>query len=219
MLAASAHVSTIVAMLSALLIMPASAALITPTSYDSPNGYGQASSGSFNYWDRSYNGTGSTTTDGAALSGGKGDLTDGVIATQNWNLVENVAGTGPYVGWVNINPTVLFHFVGNPIISEIIIYTDDSLGFGSVSPPSAVVVDGISHAVTLPSPRTGAPFAIDLSGLGVTGDITLQFVRATSWVFVSEVQFIGATVPEPASVALLGAGLIGLLASGRRKLR
>lgn len=56
-----------------------------------PNGNGTATGGFFNYWDRDYTGNGSVapisaphTNDGEALSGGLGDLTDGVIATQDW---------------------------------------------------------------------------------------------------------------------------------------
>ena len=38
------------------------------TSYDMPNGDGQAHSGSFNYWDLAYSGSGATSTDGAPLT-------------------------------------------------------------------------------------------------------------------------------------------------------
>ena len=55
---------------------------IFATSYEMPNGGGDASGGTYNYWDGSYSGSGSTTTDAAALSGGLGDLTDGIIATE-----------------------------------------------------------------------------------------------------------------------------------------
>jgi hypothetical protein len=48
------------------------------------------------YWDDTYNGAGSTTTDLAPLSGGLGQLTDGIIPTENFNLVEP---NGPYVAW------------------------------------------------------------------------------------------------------------------------
>src|SRR5438067_2130557 len=72
---------------------------LTPISYDMPNGFGRASGGMYNYWDKQYTGTGSTMTDGALLTGGLGDLTDGVIAGGHWYDVENIQGTGPYVGW------------------------------------------------------------------------------------------------------------------------
>ena len=70
----------------------AGAAAVTPDSYDMLNG----NTGSFQYWDQIYNGAGCVTCDNAALSGGRGDLTDGVIAANNWNIDEAPAGNGPY---------------------------------------------------------------------------------------------------------------------------
>ena len=75
----------------------AAAGNVVPTSYDMLNGQ----TGSFTYWDDSYNGTGSPTTSGDLLTGGLGDLTDGVIATENW-----FSTPGPYVGWDSITPTI-----------------------------------------------------------------------------------------------------------------
>ena len=83
----------------AFAAIPASAVQLVVTSYAMPNGNGQAVGGSFNYWDLNYTGTGSTTTDGAALSGGVGDLTDGYVEAQSWNNIESGSGSGPYVGW------------------------------------------------------------------------------------------------------------------------
>ena len=95
--------------------MYAHAVPISAVSYDMLNGNGVASSGNFNYWDLNYSGAGATTVDNAALSGGLGDLTDGVIASDNWINVENLAGTGPYVGWRHVvapDPKVTFRFAG-----------------------------------------------------------------------------------------------------------
>ena len=54
----------------------ASATALLPDSYDMLNG----NTGSYQYWDDTYTGTGCLTCDGDALAGGKGDLTDGIIA-------------------------------------------------------------------------------------------------------------------------------------------
>ena len=81
----------------------AEASFVTPTSYDMPNGY----TGSYEYWDESYTGSGNTAADGDPLSGGLGDLTDGVVASDNWYVVEAPLGPGPYVGWT-IDPTISF---------------------------------------------------------------------------------------------------------------
>src|SRR5215471_20513042 len=88
------------------------AIILTPLSYDMLNGNGQASGGAYNYWDKFYTGAGNTMQDNAFLSGGLGDLTDGIVTNEHWFNVENSAGTGPYVGWLFLNPTVVFHFSG-----------------------------------------------------------------------------------------------------------
>ncbi|ELS46311.1 hypothetical protein C789_3912 [Microcystis aeruginosa FACHB-905 = DIANCHI905] len=58
----------------------------------------RANGGGSKYWDKKYNGTGNTSVNYVPLCGGVGDLTDGIIPTQNWNDVEVADGTGLYVG-------------------------------------------------------------------------------------------------------------------------
>jgi hypothetical protein len=201
----------------------AHAAPLVVTSYSGPNGNGQASGGSFNYWDLAYNGIGATNVDGAPLTGGTGDLTDGVVASDFWFNVENVAGTGPYVGWYNQrtpNPTILFNFAGAPTVNQIDIHLDNSF-VGGVFAPSAIWVDGVAQAFTAPSPGTIG--TVSLTGLSLVGPShSIQFFQANGgWVFVSEISFFGAAgVPEPASWALMivGFGLAGG-AVRRRSLR
>lgn len=196
---------------------------VLPVAYDMPNGDGQAHGGSYNYWDRGYTGIGSTTTDGAFLSGGLGDLTDGVIANQNWYLTENNAGTGPYVGWLNVNPTIKFRFVGSPSISSVTLYLDDSNGAGGVNPPASInlSVDGgpaLSYAVT--DPASGAPFSVTLPiGQTVNNYIDVTLNRSYPWTFMSEVQFNDGSsrVPDGGATAALMAGGMALLAWARRR--
>lgn len=186
----------------------ANAVPVTPVSYDMPNGY----SGSYNYWDESYDGTGNTSANGAALSGGTGDLTDGVIATQNWNVVEAPAGAGPYVGWT-INPVITFNFASALDFLSATLYFDDSNGAGGVAAPASVSVNGVNTAIA--DPEESQPFAVTIDLSGTTSDtLTLQIFRRSSWVFLSEVEFDAASsataVPVPASVLLLGSALAGL---------
>ena len=193
---------------------PLMAATVAVTSYDMPNG----DSGTYHYWDLNYTGTGSTTTDGAALSGGVGDLTDGVIASDFWYNVENSAGSGPYVGWVHSvtpNPLITFNFAGNNVINSIAIHIDNSF-VGGVSAPAKILVDGIDTAFT--APAAGTIGMINITGLNLTGNShTIQFEQAQSgWTFVSEVTF--GAVPEPASWAMMitGFGLVGATMRRRR---
>lgn len=195
---------------------PAFASSVPVASYDMPNG----GSGSYHYWDLNYTGAGATSTDGAALSGGLGDLTDGVVAPAAWYVVENGAGTGPWVGWnspVTLNPIVTFNFSGAPTITAISVHLDNS-GAGGVFAPTAILIDGISTAFTAPAGTFGW---VNFTGLNLTGGShTLQFNQSPGqWVFVSEVTFDGqaGAVPEPASWALMIAGFALVGATLRRR--
>jgi hypothetical protein len=202
----------------------AGAATINPVSYDTRNGDGQASSGSYNYWDLSYSGSGNTSTDAAPLSGGLGDLTDGVIAAQNWLFVENGSGTGPYVGWRRSNgvPVITFKFSGNFVFSSMTLYLDDSDGNGGVDLPASadVAIGPWMNNFLIGSQAGGDPKAITLNLGGKAGDeveVTLNY--ANEWIFLSEVAFDGrqAAVPEASTFALCGAGLaLAALLSRRR---
>jgi len=208
-----------------MLAMSPSDAIAGPlavTSYDMPNGDGTAAGGSFNYWDKFYSGSGATTVDGAPLSGGKGDLTDGIVSSQPWYLVENTAGDGPYVGWykpATANPVVTFHLAGPSTVTDIAIHLDNS-NVGGVFAPQAILVDGISQAFT--APAAGTVGWVDLSGLHLTGGShSIEFDQAFSaWTFVDEVSFNGTPgVPEPATWSLLIAGFGMSGASLRRRRR
>lgn len=198
------------------------AAPITVASYDMLNGQGTAIGATYDYWDDSYNGTGSTTTDLASLTGGTGDLTDGIISTNNFYVTEPPAGPGPYVGWFTIDPLISFYFGGIVTINSVTLHLDDSngIGTGQVNPPSSVTIGGTNYAIT--DPTSGDPLAFTVSGLGLTvSSLDIQLFRQSSrWVFLSEVQFddglVSSIIPEPDSLALFGAGLFGLGVLRRR---
>jgi len=217
------------------VLVPSALALpIVPTSYDMANGSGQASGGTFNYWDRGYTGIGSVsaagpkTTDGESLSGGLGDLTDGITTNQNWFSVENAAGTGPYVGWrstITPNPTVLFRFGGGVLLTSITVHMDDADGAGGVDPAASIDIstDGVTFSTTpVVDPAGSDPFdfTINLGGLA-TDRLYVRFAHQNEWVFVDEVSFDGrrAGVPVPGSLALVGIGALALIARRRRPAR
>jgi hypothetical protein len=199
---------------------PVAAAIPVPViSYSMPNGNGTASGGGWNYWDLNYTGTGSTTTDGAPLSGGVGDLTDGYIAPGTYNGLENGAGTGPYVGWfqpATTNPVITFNFAGNPTITDIALHVDNTSS-GGVFAPVAIWINGINTPFT--APTLGTVGFINFTGLSLTGNsLSLQLDQGQGrWVFVSEISFSSA-VPEAATWAMLiaGFGMVGATLRRRR---
>lgn len=224
----------------------AQAVQITPSSYNMPNGDGVASYGEYNYWDTSYTGSGSTTTDGASLSGGLGKLTNGVIATHDWEYLvssgpppqyatlESAAGTGPYVGWVrgiNSNPTIVFNFANPVNINTISFYVDNPLYnqiyHGGVGAPSAFTIGGTTYKIDDSSLPSGV-VDISLTNLGLTDISSLSVTIFQNqnpdafWLFLSQVTFDDGTpapVPEPASLILFGAGIaaVALLKIRRKK--
>lgn len=209
---------TSIAAVAAICLFSAAAvaAPVPPVSYDMPNG----NTGSYNYWDDTYSGSGDRQSDNAALTGGTGDLTDGVIATQNWNIVEPPRGpNGPYVGWSSLDPTITFFFDRAYRFSSVTFHFDDSNGAGGVAPPSSITVQSVTASI--PDQPGGAPYSqtLDLSGLGETDSLQATITRSETWVFLSEVTFEAdiAPVPVPAAGVLMLGALGGLAALRRRK--
>jgi hypothetical protein len=202
----------------------ASAASLVVTSYSTPNGDGQASGGEFNYWDRNYTGSGSTTTDHSPLSGGLGALTDGYVSPDPWYNVSNTAGTGPYVGWefqINGEPTIVFNFAGASTVNTVSVAVDNT-GVGGVSAPATLTINGVNYTPTA-TPISSTSEWLTVSGLSLTGSsLTLTpNDNPNAWTFISEVSFGGvAGVPEPGTWAmmLVGFGGLGALLRSRRKL-
>jgi len=204
---------------------------ITLVSYDMKNG----TSASYNFWDESYNGAGSTNNNYALLSGGRGDLTDGVIPTKSFINTEKPEGPGPYVGW-KINPTITFHFGSVINLNSLTLFLDEHNVSGVYLPASATLDMGgtISKYTVFDDPAISSPIPVTFSNLNFSGDtltLTLNRKNNTGWVFLSEVTFDGtevpmtslasavAAVPEPGTMLLLGAGLLGLAGYNWRRKR
>ena len=203
-------------------VAAAHAAPLTVTSYDMPNGDGKTHGGAYNYWDGTYDGSGNPAVDGSFLSGGTGALTDGFVTTLPWGGVSNSSGTGPYVGWLDTSPTIVFHFADTVTIHGIKLYFDNS-NDGGVTAPSGFVLDGTTYAN--PTWNAASPSdTFSVRELDVTGDsVTLQLLDPTRWIFVSEIRFFGvegavSAVPEPSGLAAMlgGLGLLGLALRRRR---
>ena len=162
--------------------------ILMPSSYDLLNG----ETGTYTYFDDTYDGDGNNEAPLAPLSNGLGDLTDGVIADHNWDSTPT-----PYVGWRTIDPTITFHFYGWVRVRSVTLYVDDSNGGGGVYPPEDVSVSNGVDTLEFPvtDPPSGAPFAIVLDDLGLVGD-TLEVTIADhnaggGYMMLSEVEFAG----------------------------
>ncbi|WP_049785337.1 PEP-CTERM sorting domain-containing protein [Nitrosomonas sp. Is79A3] len=103
-------------------------------------------------------------------------------------------------------------------ISSAAFYFDDADGAGGVSAPASVTVDGINFLIADPSGPS--PFSFVANGLSFAGnDLVVTIERNNTWVFLSEVEFNAAPIPEPETetyaMLLAGLGLLGFVA--RRK--
>ncbi|HEV2444850.1 MAG TPA: LamG domain-containing protein, partial [Candidatus Sulfopaludibacter sp.] len=177
---------------------PSAFPILKPISYAMPNGQ----SGSFHYWDDTYNGSGSHTTDGAALSGGVGQLTDGYVGGQDWG---SDLGRGPayeWVGWFTLPQpiTITFDFGATQTFHTISFHCDNDEQ-GGVFLFGSVILDFSNDGVTFSNAVTYTTTAADRSNLvarfipvsipGTTG----RYVRARltsqsgAWMFISEIQF------------------------------
>lgn len=199
----------------------ANAQFVQPISYSMPNGYGQASGGSFNYWDNTYNGTGSTNVDGSPLANGLGQLTDSIVGVDNWAANLGNGAAYEWVGWVNINPAIIFDYGTAQQISRIDVHVNN-LNSGGVSIFDTVRVgyssDGVNfgnyQSITTSAAdradNTARFYALNLLEQGAHRYVRLEFTRTNQWLFISEIR----AVPTPGALALLP---LGVLAMGRRR--
>lgn len=197
--------------LALLLSNSINAAALNPSSYELLNG--ERGGGTYTFFDDAYNGSGNPQLENDALSGGLGDLTDGVIATSNWTSQPDA-----YIGWVSIEPEITFNFDNIIELNTVSFYFDDS-EFGGVDNPTGVTIsNGINQQyLIIADPQGTGPFQVDFSNLSLVGssfDITVHHAD-NQWVMLSEVEFDGVdNVPPPAAVSapsILGIFLTGLL--------
>ncbi len=162
-------------------------AVVAPVSYDMQNGQ----TGTYSYFDDIYDGNGDNTQPLAWLTGGLGELTDGVIATQHWNT-----NNAPYVGWSSLDPTITFHFAQSVNIESVVLHMDDSSGGGGVHVPTDVRITMGDTTITFPctDPPGDATVAIACDELGMSGEtmeIVISDYSSGGYMMLSEVEFFG----------------------------
>ncbi|MDQ7056940.1 MAG: DUF5011 domain-containing protein [Ghiorsea sp.] len=171
--------------------VPIFSSKINPVSYAMSNGGGNNV-----YIDNAYTPGGSATA-GVALSGGLGDLTDGLVPTISGPVAPDTTTYIPYVGW-NFNPTITFTFATTETIDRLRVLVDNWGGLGIVQPQQVdIIMGGITKTFAIPSHAFGAPLWLDFSGLGLSGttlDLVLTRTTTNAWVFAAEVEFYNSTV-------------------------
>lgn len=212
----------LVAALLAMGTLQAAATPLVAASYDTKNG--DVSSIGTSLRDDTYaGGTGNPAVAYANLSGGRGDLTDGTIASGNWNVTPL-----PFVGWrdsVLPSPTLTFHFGDAVHLDQVQIHMNKGYSPSSVD----FQMGGVSRNVVVDMGVTGgANDWVVFPGLDLTGDSL--FVRlndrpaeiiggnflSRDWILVGEFGFEGTVVPEPGTGLLMGIGLLAAAGFSRR---
>jgi hypothetical protein len=203
--------------------LTAHASPITVSSYSMPNG----ATGTYNYQDTTYSNcpASSCTTTGAALSGGKGKLTDGVVPALQWTAGDPEGWVGWSKAQVNgVNPLVTFSFSGVQTVNTVTIWYDDQIVAppGNVGPPASVSINGTNYN-GIPQNTSGIQ-SYTITNLNQTGSsMTVQFFQDASnpWIMIGEVSFDSSSVPEPATWTLFAGGLslVALHRLQRRRLR
>ncbi len=162
---------------------------IMPVTYDLING----ETGSYDYFDDAYDGDGDNSVPLAPLTNGLGDLTDGVVATEHWNVTSE-----PYVGWVSVDPTITIRFDATVNISVVVLHMDDDGGGGGVHVPDDVTIVMGDQTLVFPctDPPANEPCTFTFEDLGLSGDtleLTLADYSTSGYMMLSEVEFYGSS--------------------------
>lgn len=207
----------------------ASATPLTILSYDMMNG----NNGKYDYFDEEYTGTitplaplpgGFKPTENAWLSGGTGRLTDGIIATDRWDVDSEFNDGGRYVGWaeseLDIPHTITFHIDGGAatVTDYVTIWVDDADGVGTADQPDYVTINGTTFDFIDPTLAADVfthvgicdnaaecasvqaesvntlPFSNTFFGNWIGDTLTITFGFENEYIMVSEIE-LGFTPP------------------------
>ncbi|MGO9175465.1 MAG: hypothetical protein ACLQED_04905 [Desulfobaccales bacterium] len=208
------YTALIVTAMTLLSAHGAQAAQLYATSYDTVNG----AISTYDYCDFTYlpDPLNIANVSGSSLSGGLGKLTDGFVATGNWSDYGNLT---PYVGWLNMNPEINFHFAGSVSVNQVAIHVDSYTQYVLYPASVAIQMGTTTDTFTISSDSLSGPNWFYFPTPGLSGN-TLELTLGENngeWIMLDEVRFFGSPVPLPPGLLLMGTGLVGLV--GWRRLR
>jgi hypothetical protein len=174
--------------------LPADAQSVIPTSYSATLGEGISQGGTYNYNDN----TGS-------------QLTDGIYGANDWSANLGNCPAYEWVGWLVADPVIAFQFSAPATINQVGIDFNRNQS-ASILLPTTVTIGGTEFTVdpnAIPDDTQGTLyFNGNWTGAALTVD--LMDCNTSNWIFVDEITFSGAAVPEPSVFGLLAGGF-GLL--------
>jgi hypothetical protein len=187
--------------------------MITPVSYDMPNG----GACSWTYYDDTYSGSGNHMISGSFLSGGLGQLTDGVTGVDYWADDLGSGHAYEWVGW-QTNPTITFDMGEIVDLESFSVHVNNARRGGVTTFDTCTLTfsnngtdfsDPIAYTTSAANRADQTARFIDILTPRTAQYVKADFTRLDQWIFLSEVQF--AEVPEPATLTLLSLAGLALI--------
>lgn len=175
-------------------------------------------------------GSGNPAVNGSFLSGGTGDLTDGVLGTDD--IFGN--NTLDWVGWLSVQPVITFDLGqsygvdgisfrtanGSSLFSDVGVFGCADVFFSD----EGTTFNGLFTWTTTAADRTGD----ESRWVTIPVSVETRYVRVQlfdgvkagedlkPWIFISEAQITGENLPEPATWLLVAAATVGFAIRRRR---
>lgn len=135
------------------------------------------------------------------------------VGTDNYPTVDTIIGNGPVdiVGGIEFYDTAYFNGLNGRTINFAFANADTALPFGEVNPSACFFATAQTGTLINPTCTDG------FVGVGSVG--TQNGLNGQNIMFQADGNNSFETVPEPASLALFGLGLMGSAAAARRRMK
>ena len=142
-------------------------------------------------------------------------LDDGVYGINNWAADLGNGAAYEWVGWEATTPIITFQFAGPVTINTVGIDFNRNQS-ANIYLPSSVTIGGTDFCVASDAivDATRSTLTFNGSWTGSTLQISLADCDVSRWIFVDEISFAAAPVPEPGFFALCSLSLVNLALLG-----